>query len=216
MPYTRRPNRRKRRAPARKKFVPRGLAAKRAQALDTKVFYFKTNGVGQTDQAGQMFQKWNSRAVTQTPGAFPQFQAVSAIYDQFKVLAIRVRFYPANVGVESHDTLIGTDLTLIRGNTINWLDQRADDLFAPSSIAEVINDASMRMVNSRRPFSRTIFRGRGFPEWGAIQNTALNDSWNGSISVLTVDASPAPITGPAPTLYYWTANYKVIFRARRT
>lgn len=222
MPYKRKTYARRR--PARKpaylatrpKFIPRGLARKRYHAADTKTFYFKINGEAVTDITGHYYNSFNARHLTQNPSVFPQFTALKAVYDQFKCLAIQVRFFPANVGIEPHDTLLGTDLTLLRGNTIIWNDQRADDLFDPLTIGQVINESSARMMNSRRPFKRAIYRGRGFTEWGNIQNTATDDSWNGSVNVLVVDASQAPPTGPAPLLWYWTASYKVVFRGRRT
>lgn len=224
MPYRRPAYRRRRPAYRRRRnllatrprFIPRTLGYKRQQGIDTKVFYFKTSGTAVPDAGGLMSEKFNARKLTQTPGAFPQFTALKAIYDQFKCLAIKVRFFPANVGIEPHDTLLGSDLTLIRGNTITWIDQRADDLFAPLAISEVINDSSMRMHNSRRSFSCIIYRGKGFTEWASIQNTAEEDSWNGSVNILTTDASPAPASGTAPILYFWTASYKVVFRGRRT
>lgn len=210
----------RRRQPYKRKyrtFISKRLAFKRNNADDTKMFYFKTNGISQSDIVGTMNQVWNSRALTQTPGAFPQFVALKALYDQFKVLSIRIRWFPANVGIEPHDALLGADQTLLRGNTITWLDQRADDLFAPLAISEVINDSSARMHASRKGFSRTIYRGSGFNAWGNLQNQQTDDSWNGSISILTVDATPAvPPATFGPTLYYWTAAYKVLFRARRT
>jgi len=198
----------------RPRFIPRGLARKRYHATDSKVFYFKTNGEAHSDAVGVYNGSFNTRHITQNPTLFPQFTTLKQIYDQFKVLAIRIKFFPANVGIESHDAALGTDYTLLRGNCITWNDQRADNVLPPLNISEVINNASARMLNARRPFTRSLFRARGFPEWGAADAPVTEDSWNGGINVLVTDATEAS-TGISPLLWFWTATYKVVFRGRR-
>lgn len=223
MPYRRRPyrNRRRRRAlptglATRPRFIPRALKMKRYQAVDTKVFYFKIAGKALPDLDGKYFTSFNSRQLTQDPQLFPQFTALKDIYDQFKCLAVKIRFFPANVGVEP-DSAFFTSNALLRGQTLVYNDQRADNIVAPTNVLDVINNASTRMIPSRKPFSRTIFRAKGYPEWGNIQATATDDSWNGSINVYIQDATPATVNPAfAPTLWYWTASYKVVFRGRRT
>lgn len=202
----------------RPKFVPRKLATKRWHGVDTKIFYFKRNATALADGDGVYYNSFRARELTDNPADYPQFTLLKSIYDQYKVLAIQVKFYPANVGIEPHDTLLLTDYTLLRGQTVVWNDQRTDNTVVPTQISQVINNASMHMCNSRRPFKRTIYRAKGFPEWGAIQPPATDDSWGGSIQVLTTGATAASITPPvtAPLLWYFTVSYKVIFRSRRT
>lgn len=198
----------------KKKFMPRGLAIKRFNADDTKVFYFKTNGTAFTNTSGRYYKSHNARDLTQNPTTWPQFTLLKSIYDQFKCLAIKIRYFPCNVGIEPYSDL--TVNATYRGNTIVWNDQRADSVLAPSSVSAVINNASAHIMNSRRPFTRNIYRAGGFGTWGNIQTTATTDSWNGSVNVFIEDATPAELIAGAPNLYYWTASYKVVFRGRRS
>lgn len=221
MPYTKRYNRRRpayrrrRRVPGlatRPRMMPRTLAMKRMNQVGTKVFWFKRNGIITPNLAGTRYSYWRTQEINDpqtTPIGWP---AVKTLYDQYKVLAIKVRLFPANVGIES-DSAIFASNALLRGDTVVWTDQRYQPN-APATISEVINNASTKMINSRRPYARTLFRARGNPEWGDTQS-ALPDSWDGSIEMLFNNASPAPATGTAPTLWYWTVQYKVLVRGRR-
>lgn len=210
-----RPRRRFRRRGRGRKFMSRGLARKRHNASDTKMFYFKTNATATTNLSGQYFKSHGARALTQDPGDWPQFTLLKSIYDQFKCIAIKVRYFPANVGIEPYASTIPIVNPTYRGNTIVWNDQRADSLLPPVTIGAIINNASARIMNSRRSFSRSIYRSGGFDTWGNIQSVATQDSWNGSINIFIDDATPATVL-EAPNLWYWTAQYKVIFRGRRS
>lgn len=190
------------------RFMSKGLTQRRIQAVDTKVFYFKTNGVAETNTVGQYYKSFNSRELTQNPGTFPQFTTLKTVYDEFKVLAVKIRFFPAYVGIEP----VGP---ILRGNTITWQDQRADNVLPPVGIVDVINNASSRMVGSRRPFTRSIYRAKGNDAWGTSQAPIYNDSWNGSINVFVQDATPTPVFTTAVKLWFWTQTFKVVFRGRR-
>jgi len=222
MVYTKRRYKRRGKRPGlatRPRFIPRGLALKRYQAVDTKVFYFKRNNKAESDVDGNYFAQFHARQVTDTPALFPQFTAIKNLYDQFKVLAIKIRFFPANVGVEPDSSIFGPVNALFRGQTVIWNDQRRDGISQqPDNISQIINNSSMRMVNSRRQFSRTIYRAKGFPEWANLQDPPTDDSWNGVVNVFVQGATPASLTPPiiTPILYFFTVSYKCIFRGRVT
>jgi len=210
--------RKKRKNPmgTKNKFMSKSLAYKRYQGVDTKVFYFKRNATAHTDVGGVYYAPFLVTSIWDNPSYWPQFHIIKQIYDQYKVLGITIRFFPCNVGIEPHDALLGTDLTLVRGNTVVWQDQKADDTLAPTQISQVIGNASSRLVSSRRPFTRKLFRPKGYPEWGDIQATAQIDPWKGSINVLVEGATPASITPPvtSPQLYFFSVSMKVVFRGR--
>ncbi|AXQ66008.1 MAG: capsid protein [Circoviridae sp.] len=227
MPYTRRrPRANRRRRPFRRppglatrpRMVPRNLAMKRYQGVDTKVFYFKRNATGFSDADGKYYAGFSANDINvgSTPPLWPQFDLLKQIYDQYKVLAIKIRFFPANVGIEP-DSALFTSNALLRGQTVVWNDQRTDSgTPVPNSISDVINNSSCKMITCRRYFTRSIYRAKGYPGWANIQTQASDDPWNGSINVLTQDATPDPGGGTPPiTLWYFTVQYKVIFRGRR-
>lgn len=223
MPFKRayRPRRRFRRRnrnpmATRTRMMSRSLAFKRHNQVSTKVFYFKQNGTIISDLAGNYYGNWRSRNLLTNPpfGILQLFD----MYDQYKILAYTVRFFPANVGIES-DSAIFAAAGLKRGNTIVWSDQRFDSNQAtPSSISNVINNASSRIINSRRPYKRTIFRAKGNPNWGSCHDyTTDPDPWDSSIEILVNDATPSSLTPPLVSiqLYFYTVSWKVIVRGRR-
>lgn len=195
----------------RPRMMPKTLAMKRMNQVSTKVFWFKQNGVISPDTTGRIYSFWTARGFN---AASPTgWSALRTLYDQYKVLAIKVRFFPANVGIEP-DTALFANSALLRGDTISWTDQRFDTTAqAPTAISQVINNASARMTNSRRSYSRQIFRPTGYPEWGQTSGPPTVESWNGAIETLTVGATPATPT-VIPVLWYYTVQWKIIVRGR--
>lgn len=197
------------------KMMGRQVARKRFNQVHSRVFWFKRNGIIQTDLNGNAYQFWTGRELNAAPTAPVGWDALRSLYDQYKVLALKVRFFPANVGVEPDSVLIGGSNALLRGDVAVWNDQRFDlGGQTPSTIGEVINIASCRMINARRPYTRRIFRARGFPQWANTQGPATVDSWNGSIEMIINNATPQPAGGTAPVLWYYTVQYKVLVRGR--
>ncbi len=218
MPFRRRrKTQARRRRPAgfatRPKFIPRGLAFKRFNQLSTKCFYFKTAGSIDTGPTSQIFFNWNVQNITGTPP--PQMAALFQMYDEYKVLSMRVRLFPANVGIESDSAIVGSN-ALSRGDQIIWSDQKGDAVVvAPISIAERINYGSCRMINPRRPITRVIFRPTGHPDWGKCQDPAAQpDSWTGNINLYGVAVTVT--TGVGRPLWYLTRTYKILVRGRRS
>lgn len=196
----------------RPRMMSRNLAFKRHNQISTKTFWFKRNGTISLDPAGNNFSSWRTQEINvpvTTPVGWP---AVKTLFDQYKVLAIKVKLFPSNVGIESDSALFGSN-GLLRGDTAVWSDQRFQPN-VPQSISEIINDASCKMINSRRPYARTLFRPRGNPDWGDTQS-ATQDSWNGSIQMLINNGSQTPLPGTPPQIFYFTVQYKILVRGRR-
>lgn len=225
MPITRRKfNRRikRRRIPGivvAPRMYTRTQAAKRRQNISTKVFYIKDNGEIRSDITGAVERIWSAEDIyTSTPANLPQWPLITPLFEQYKVLAMTIKLFPANVGIEPHDAAIGQDFTLFRGNHIVWTDVRpgAASPF-PIQIKEIINQGSARMIHPRRGYSRTIYRATGFSPWGSLELPTEADSWKGTINLLVNHASVwNPISqSDAPLLYYWTRTYKVLLRGRR-
>lgn len=223
MPYSRRKFAR-RRAPFRRRRVP-GLATRprmmprtyarmRKNQVATKVFWFKLNGQSSTPPVlDYNYFAFRTRGFTTEPGGgvstVPQRDAIFSLYDQFKVLAISVKWFPVNVGTEPGQVLAQGILN--RGDQVIWSDQRFDDTAVlPIQISEVLNHGSARMIQPRRFQSRTMYRPKGHPEWGSCENPqTIQDPWNGAIQMLVNNATPnRPI-------WYYTLTYKVLVRGRR-
>lgn len=206
--YSRRPRR-----TYKKKFMPRTLAIKRNQQISTKVFYFKD--AGRISGTAQLIcaSTWSTLLwLPNQPHPFPNipgdFNVISRGYLEYKVLAINLKLYAANVGSED------TTQTSSRGLTILWKDQDLiEGQSIPSTPLDIINLGSAKVIPSRvSKWSTTIYRPKGNPEWGNIDldtPTANKpaDSWSGAIHLNGSGVSET-------LLWYWTSSYKVIFRGR--
>lgn len=199
-------------------FMPKTLAKKRYNQVSTRTFWFKTSGTIASDQTGKVSKGWT----TQFPGATPQLPyrlpivadstTAARMYTEYKVLAIRVRLFSANIGDES------AGQGQFRGNTVTYLEQDVDwNAQLPNQVAQIINRGSARMIPSRvSKHTRVIYRPKGFPEWGNCDpNTAQQDRepdpWKGAMYVFGETATPS-----IPILWYYTATWKIIFRGRTT
>lgn len=226
MPYARRTFRRRRRAPWGRRprrgygalatvprMMPRSYAFRRHNQVATKVFWLKLNGTIQADQQGAALSIFRTRGINQQPVPAGRNE-IFTLYDQFKILAMRVRWFPANVGTEPGVGVPGTAPVLLRGNQVVWSDQRVDgQQQVPQFINEVINNASARMINPRRPYTRVLYRPKGTPAWGScIDPAAQPDQWNGGIYQIVNDATPSPTGRP---LWFYTLTWKILVRGRR-
>lgn len=221
MPYTRRTFRRRRRAPytrrprrgygalaTRPRMMPRSYAFKRHNQVATKVFWFKINGQLSTPPVVEnAYYAFRTTGLTLNPPA--QLQNVFGLYDQYKVLGISLRWFPVNVGTEPGQTFEQSILN--RGDMIVWSDQRFEpNAVEPVNISEVINNASARMIDPRRRYTRSLYRPRGEPIWGSCQQPGNDpDPWDGAIQMLVNRATPSR------PLWYYTMTYKVLVRGRR-
>lgn len=207
----------RRRPPAglatRPRMMPRALARKRFNQVSTKTFWFKDNGTISNTVTGTYYTPFlTQNLVTSTP---PGFDDLCKLYDEFKVLGMYIKFFPANVGIEADSALFVSN-GLLRGDAIVYSDQRGDVVpSAPQSISDKINQASCRMINPRRPYSRAIFRSTGNPDWGGCESiTQQPDQWVGGIYIFGQNTSILTLPALPLTLWYWTRTYKVIVRGR--
>jgi len=225
MPYTRRRRRAPARRPRRKpygtkaSFMPRALAMKRYNQVSTKCFYFKSAGQIASNPDGVIQFSWTTTtAGGGVGGLIPSipfdFERVSQAYTEYKVLAIKVRLFAANVGAELLAT--GNPVTeLARGNTCLFKDQNliTSEPF-PDSITEVINYGSAKLIPSRTSkWTTTMYRPKGLPEWGQIDDNIPDadkktDPWNGGIFMLSTNCTGGRV------LWFYQATYKVVFRGR--
>lgn len=226
MPYARRYHRRTHRRPykryghrqtglaTRARFMPKGLQAKRFQQVSTKIFYFKDNGEISANVLQFSRFNWLTQDLTgfNPPAQFPQLKG---LYEEYKVLAMYVRIFPANVGTEPFNSEVAPTGPFNRGDTIVWQDQ-AEPFKAPSAlIPDIINTASARMINSRRPYKRCIYRPKGHPKWGIVDPAVAEpDLWNGAIHLLSQGTSAPDVPPAVLNLWYWTRCYKVAVRGR--
>lgn len=198
----------------RPRMMPKSLARKRFNQVSTKVFWFKDNGQIQNNIGGFYQRNFVTQDII---SPIPQgFASVTNLYDEYKVLAMKIKFFPANVGIEPDSSLFAS-AGLLRGDAIVWSDQRPDNNppATISSISDKINQASCRMLNPRRPYTRTIYRSTGNPDWAGtavLSNTP--DSWNGVISIFGQNTTPVNPPAAPITLWYWTRQYKVLCRGR--
>lgn len=197
------------------RMMTKSYAFKRHNQVATKVFWFKLAGLTNVDQAGSNLAIFRTRGINGTTVPVGK-QEVFSLYDQFKVLAMRVRWFPANVGTEPGSGVAGPlQPYMARGNQVVWSDQRVDaTLQVPQFVTEVINNASARMINPRRPYTRVIYRPKGVPNWGScVDYSTTPDSWNGAVYQLINDATPAGTSGRP--VWFYTLTYKVLVRGRR-
>lgn len=197
--------------------VPRMMTTYQRRArhnnVSSKIFYLKDNGTLSTDVNGTIQQVWNVQGIY----ANPQFVPCAALYQQFKVIGMTVKLYPANVGIEPDPSALPVgDNGLFRGDCVVWGDQRPGQIAQfPTTVSAAINYGSAQIIQPRRKYKRTMFRATGFPDWGSTDVPAVNDQWRGTLNLLQTNATPAAVGGNAPVMWYWMRTLKVIFRGRK-
>lgn len=198
------------------RMMPRALAMKRHNQVATKVFWMKLNGQVDVPPLGTYLSIFRTRGLTIGPVIPFGKTQLFELYDQFKVLAMRIKWFPADVGTEPGAGTVGPlQPEWRRGDQVIWSDQRVDSTQqVPQFISEVISNASCKMINPRRPQTRVIYRPQGTPTWGSCVDPATRpDSWDGAVYQLTNNATSSTVSGKP--LWYYTLTYKVCFRGRR-
>lgn len=214
------------------RFIPRGLATKRYGQVSTKTFYFKASGTIDSDTGtGITQQLWGTQSQPALPGiGLPRRMpnvadayTFALCYTEYKVLAVKVRIFAANVGSEpgAMPAASGTPGFVAgfnRGDTVVYLDQdiRPGEVMK-TDILDVMNLGSCKMVPSRvAKYTKVMYRKKGLPEWGCCDRNVLPinrvpDPWNAAIILLGNNARVAPNVAP---LWFYTVTYKIIFRGR--
>ena len=185
---------------------------------DCRWFKFTQNIPSNTN--GNFFNNWAPPDVT----SCADFTRWAQNWEEFKVLQFSVKMFPAAVGSEALQEALNASqpfpsnqATFKRGNTISWVDQgAADPNFA--TIEDLIVRPSARLFNPRRYHKRYVFRPRGNPDWGQLEDNgtvALPDQWNDSrIKVYGQGFTPSTSAGNQ-TWYYVMVSFKVLFRGRQ-
>lgn len=199
----------------RPRMMSRAYKWKRYNQVDTRTAWFKINGtIGINANQSQYYEFRTSFLPSSNPNGWSQY---TTLYDQYKILGFVYKLFPSNVGTEATSQVGQPSIHFNRGDHCLWLDQRFDpNVVQPSQIGEVINTASARLINPRRPYKISIWRPRGKPQWGSTRDIINNgDAWTGSINHLINGATPQlPPLLPKPC-YFYTIQYKVIFRGRQ-
>lgn len=199
------------------KMMPRSYKWARENQVDTRTFWFKHNGIiNLNDQPYQYYEFRTNFLYAINPQGWSQ---MIQLYDQFKILGFRYKLFPASVGIEATggSTNIATPIWLNRGNHLLWKDQRFDpNVQLPTAISDVINTASARLINARQPYTMSIWRPKGKYIWGSTKDFTGNqpDPWTGSINHFIEGGNIQPV-GDVKTIYYYTLQFKVVFRGRQ-
>lgn len=205
------------------KFMSKGLAIKRYNQVSTKTFYFKGNGTLQAGAGGLGFAAWSTRTRISppppatsylTPGVPADFLRISRCYNSYKILCIKLILYPANVGTESDLPGISTN-PFQRGNCVTYFEQdMSRNQQLPTLITQVMNFGSAKMFVPRNKHERTLYRPKGYPEWGQCDSDTPQSSWRldpwwGALFWMINNG-----TANGPPISYYQVEYKVIFRGR--
>lgn len=223
----RRNNRAKRTYATKARFMPRALAVKRYGQVSTKTFYFRASGTLNSDNTGRILNSWQTQfppiapPPTTDPNRMPDVAdsyTFAECYTEYKVLAIKLRLFAANIGTEPGQAQppMSPIPGFNRGNSVCYVDQTVhDNEVYPIDIVDVMNRGSARMIPSRSSkYTVSLFRPKGNPRWGVCdRNITLADRtpdpWYGTINMLTNFAAPAQ-----RPLWFYTVTYKIIFRGR--
>lgn len=222
MPYQRRKFNYRRRRPAyrkpnygrRSKF---SKSARRSQGLSRNVFWFKHTGSIQanTGDAGRAFYAFGANDAT----IFNGFRNFARCFEQYKVLKVSIKFFPANIGSEDAPPLIPPQ-TFHRGNVCTWIDQPPLTNAQPAGINTVLSMPSAKLHPCRSVFKRWMKRPSGARTntWTMINHDAQGspipqiDAWLSQIRFLGDNFG---MINNIP--YYFVEEYvQVIFRSRYT
>lgn len=211
------------------KLMSKARQIARYHGVSSRTYWFKTNGQFVLNAASYQFDPIDTQRIsTVQPKGWNQ---CLALYDQYKVLGMVLKMFPANVGTEptgadQFQTAPGPGglpVLINRGNHVMYIDQRRDSpgVANPTSIGQIINRGSARMINPRRPWTTSLWRPKGKPLWGSCKDIlASPDAWNGQICHFCEGGSVIPNTpAGAPqtfTVFYYTLTWKVVFRGRQS
>lgn len=144
------------------------------------------------------------------------------IWEEYKILQIIVRMFPAAVGSESlQENIPPPDIpsgiaSFKRGDVITWVDQ--GDLDVPTDFNRIIIKPSAKLLQPRKYHKRYINRPYGNPNWGQLDTDGtilLGDEWTDTrIQVFGTNFTPSTVAG-SQVWYYVTVSYKLLFRGRQ-
>ena len=151
----------------------------------------------------------------------PSFVNECRSWEQYKVLRVVVKYYPAYVGSESVTQSLGG---YRRGNVVTWIEQPPFNAPNPNagSISVLMGYPSAKLHQPRSTIKRWMNRpsgGRYLP-WSFITHpTALGlptiapDTWDTQLRLFG-DGFSAATAGPQRPYFFYEALFKVVFRSR--
>lgn len=210
------------------RFMPNRLKQERSAQVSTRTFFFSSSGTINSDNSGRTVASWQTQAVNPIPGLpnrmplIADSNFVAELYNEYRVEAIKVTIYSANIGTEvgeirnlgSGPPYEGFD----RGNTVMFFDQeiRPNETL-PDNIIDCINIGSCKMIPSRvSKYTRVLYRKKGINLWGCCDRNVevadrAPDPWYGGIHLIGQFARLG--LGVRP-LWFFSVTYKISFRGR--
>lgn len=189
------------------------------QNLTRNVFWFKLTGeirpLGGA-LAGEIFQRFLPNQVTLSN----QFDRFAYLYEQFKVLKMVVKFFPANVGAENIST-VAILPNFQRGNVLTYVEQPPIAVAPPGTLQSVMSLPSARIHQPRRMVKRYIDRPRGGRTnvWTLIDHVVGTgapafqpEAWTSQIRIFGNNW----IADTTQPVYFYEQYFKVVFRSRYT
>jgi len=207
--------RRARRRQRRRARNPRARNGNFNQNLGTDVLWFKTVGDITGTGSGTLYLPSQPNDVF----PIPSFVNMCRSWEQYKVLKVIVKFYPAYIGSE---TSTAAPAGFRRGNTVTWVDQpplQAQPV--AGQIATVMGFPSAKLHNSRATIKRWINRPSGgrFLDWAYVTHPTATglpvvapDAWGTRINLFGDDFSASGQS--SKPYYFYEQLFKVVFRSR--
>lgn len=185
------------------------------QNLVRQVQWFKRVQAITSDTAGNIGFATDSTNV----GNVDDFVTFGTLYSQFKVLKVVCKFFPANVGGESQQIITagpGQGFPLLqRGDCLSYTGKQS----ALTSIPDLINRSSARLLQPRKYHKRWVDRPKGYPQWGELSNTGgvtTDDPWDDESGIHMIGENFTPTQAPGQQNYFYVMTlWKVMFRSRQ-
>lgn len=231
--FRRRYNRRRRnygtRGTVTRRWMPSRVWANKTQQMDVRTMYFRVGDIKLGPEPGESYIQaaYRTRNLYDFPNAtwrIPELENMVQIYDEYKVLAIKITWHPMNIysgGASTQTQNTPLEPYIFRGNTASYTDQRwRDPVQNPTEISQMVNFSSFRMHDSNRRFSRTLYRPKSATRWGQCTDITQPvpralDSWDGAIFILQQNLQ-ANDSIQEQELWYAVYELKFIFRGRRS
>lgn len=189
-------------------------AVRRAQNISKMTMWFKRVQAMTSDTNGNIgFSVLGGNVDT-----VDDFVTFGTLYSQFQVRKIVCKFYPANVGGESQQTVAGGFAQFQRGDCASYTGKRA--ITGLNNIVGTINRGSARLMQPRRLHKRWMTRPKtGYDEWGELNNTGgvdTVDPWDLESGIHLVGENFTPTQAPGSQNFFYVITYwKVVFRSRQ-
>ena len=220
MVYTRRKftYRTRRKYPTRRRhvsFARKNKSKRIGQNLGKTMFWFKRAGSVTAQPDNSLYLKTTPNEVFPIPSFINQCRG----FEQYKVLKVITKFYPAYVGSETNTA--STAAAFRRGNVVTWIDQPPiGNQPSPGEITLLMGFPSSRLHQTRATIKRWMNRPSGgrFNDWAYITHpSALGvpavspDTWDSEIKIFGDNFGFAP--GNNRPYFFVETLYKVVFRS---